>query len=401
MKLAIIYYGVYPHNRGIEQLAWAVKALGHEPQIVARSPSKPTHTNAYGIPLYQIPKKNKMPLRNIAMFHFPFNPFWRKLLIHLGRQNSWDGFIIRDTPLAWPALSAAKTLGVPAYLDMRENLAALYRMGHSDNPLKTLLRSPALVRTYEHITIPRFDHIFTVTHELQNWVLNTYPIARSQTSVLENTPSYDFLKNSVKARENAKKDPEVIRLVYAGYIRMIKGVGELLIAFGILAKKFPSITLRLIGSGESVEHAKDWVDKNGLSNRVEFFSMLSMEELTLRLAECDIGLETCPLNELTQQTLPGKLFEYMACGLATVSSNRAPVARVLRETGAGMVFKENNPETIAKTVSQLIENQAQMKKMGRMALKAIHDRYNYRITMHTLESVLGKYKHSALKGVIP
>jgi len=389
MNIAIVFYGShpYPFNRGIDQLTQALIKIGHKPQIVAKSSKLEGNIiESVRYPIIKVPTQ-KMGA-NLLYFHFPYNPFWLTFLIKEGKKNRWDAIIVRETPLAWPVLIAARKLNIPAYLDMRENLAAMYRRSRNNrNPLINIFRNYKLVRLYESLMLPSFDHIFTVSLELKMWLVKEFNILSSSISVLENTPSEQFMNISDRVIAETKKNNDIFRLVYAGNIGESKGIELIIESLPYILKKKSSVRLRIIGDGKYLNILKHKIVKLNLMNVVEFFPMLSLEELAKALAECHVGLETCKPGEQTNQTVPGKLFEYMALGLPVLSSSRKSVIRILSDTNAGWVYHSSNPEELAKYILKIIDDKETLELKSKNARLAIINRYNWKSQVKVLSNI--------------
>lgn len=389
MRFGIVYYGAYPWNRGIDQLGQSLRVLGHDPLIVAKSLDFGEEEGIVnGVRVIHVPPQGVKALASVKSFHLPFNLFWRHWLIKIGKEFQLDGMIVRETPLSWAVLSAARKLRIPAYLDMRENLGAMYNIDRARNFFFRIMRHSRVVKFYEEITIRHFNHIFAVSPELKNWLITTYTLHPNNVSVLENTPNENYLNAAAEALQQKKRHNDLIYLAYSGWASEKKGIGDIVSSLPYVLSKCPNVRLRIIGEGPAVARLKMVVNELEIGNKVEFFPMLSMSNMAKMLTECDIGIESSWLNELTHQTTPGKLFEYMAVGLAILSSARRPVVRVLEEVNCGKVYFSRNPQRIADCIVELISNRSELSEMGRRARQAVLNRYNWRINVKKLKSVI-------------
>ena len=385
MRIGIIFYGIYPFNRGIDQLAQLLNHLGHQVTIVAKLPVGGKRVRqVQGIPVIQLPIENRYRISSIVYFHFPLNPFWLEMLVRIGRSKRWDAIIVRESPLAVPVLLAAKCLGIPAYIDMREDLTAMYQMGKARNKALALFRSKGFVGFYENKTLNRFAHVFTVSKEMKEWLMHSYMLNGKFVSVLENTPSEYFLKEASQALSEKRPKNDVVRLVYAGSIKKSKGIGDVVACLPEVIAKIPRIRLRIIGNGPYLNELKEEVKENALQERVEFLPMLSMSDLVRALSECDLGLETSELNDLTNKTIPGKLFEYMALGLPVLSSKRKSVMRVITEVGCGQIYHVREAGILSQSILEMVTDTARLRKMGQNGRKAVIERYNWKSNLGVL-----------------
>lgn len=395
MRFGIIYYGTQVKNRGLDQLAQCLCELGHQPFIVARRPkSCSTTTKFNNTRVIQVPW-NTARLGYIASTPVPFNLIWEKWIIALSKKHEWDGIFVRETPLSLQALRAAKKLRISAFLDMRENLGAMYLAGSRTNLLRRVLRHRSLVHMYESFVVPHYNHVFTVSDELGSWVARHYKIASRQLSTLGNYPSKTFLKQSKEAikRRNKGYSNHVIRMVHTGYVGENHGLQDIIRAVRILMDKGDNrLILRIIGNGSYLTKLKRLVRQLRIQERVEFWAMLEPENVAEALADCDIGVCAYFLNEQTHQTLPGKLFEYMAVGLPVVSSARKPVVRIIEKEQCGVIYHSRDPETIAQAIDSMCTDSLLLGEMADRGRKAILRSYNQKKNLGVLAEVLEQRK---------
>ncbi|MCS4121622.1 glycosyltransferase [Salinibacter ruber] len=395
MRIGILYYGPYPQNRGIEQLAHALRCIGHEPYIVGRIPSSGKRVSAFqGFPVIQLPKENEQPLVEKPI---PFNPYWLRAVESVAHERNLDALIARETPLAYPVLRAARRLDIPAFLDMRENMRAMYAKAPRRNPIKRLVRSRFIVGAYESWMVPKFDHILTVSQELKDWAIEEFGLVEGQVSVLGNYPTDQFLDGARQARKEAtvSSDEGTVTLIHTGWVLESRGIQDVIRALRrLLDRGVGSIQFRIVGdgnnSGSYVGPLKELTADLGLEEVVQFEPYPSNGDLPGILAASDIGVCSYHLNEHTHQTLPGKLFEYMAVGLPVFSSARRPVVRILEKEQCGVVYSDRDPETIAETLRPLIENASLRQEMGQRGIEAIEGTYNESRYVEVLETVFGR-----------
>lgn len=386
MRIGIVYHGAFPWNRGIGQLCELLIALGHEPVVMA-PPGKPAGELTRGIALAPVP-----PTGEAAglLGTSPANPRWRRWIEHYAREHGLGALFVRETNLSKWALAAARRLGVPVYLDMRENLAAMYAAGRARNPLLRVLRSRAFVGRFEARHVPRYDHVFTVSPELGEWATRQYALDPARVSVLANYPSDGFLELAEHAVATTTRPTGPPVLVYAGYVRRSRGIQDVLAALPLVLPRFPDVMVRVIGSGDYTETLKAAAREAGLERHVEFVDMLPPEALPAALAACHVGLSSYHLNEQTHQTVPGKLFEYMALGVPVLSSRRASVVRIVEETGCGVTYASPAPADVAAAIETLLAWPDELHAMGERGRRAVRDRYNGRRNLDTLAVVLGR-----------
>ena len=77
----------------------------------------------------------------------------------------------------------------------------------------------------------------------------------------------------------------------------------------------------------------------GVGDRVELVEWQPLKAIPNAIRECDIGLVPHRKHAHTDATIPHKLFQYMLASRPVIVSNCRPLARIIEETGAGLVFE--------------------------------------------------------------
>jgi glycosyltransferase involved in cell wall biosynthesis len=107
------------------------------------------------------------------------------------------------------------------------------------------------------------------------------------------------------------------------------------------------------------------------------------------VAQADVGVVPHLANESWNTTVPNKLFDYMAAGVAVVTSDAAPCRRIVMETGSGTVYKSGDPADLARAIEALMSETARA-ACGRAGRAAVLDRYNWENDCTRLEDALAR-----------
>jgi glycosyltransferase involved in cell wall biosynthesis len=113
------------------------------------------------------------------------------------------------------------------------------------------------------------------------------------------------------------------------------------------------------------------------------------------VAAADVGLAPYDTACLAQLELgfywsPLKIFEYMACGLPTVTIPRFPLTEIVRHGEEGLHAAEADPAALARALETLADDPVLRARLGRSARERVVARYSWARHCEQLESVLAR-----------
>jgi glycosyltransferase involved in cell wall biosynthesis len=92
--------------------------------------------------------------------------------------------------------------------------------------------------------------------------------------------------------------------------------------------------------------------------------------------------------EHTQTTVPHKLFQYMICEKPVLVSDCRPLARIVRETDTGYIFKANDFNDFATKLIYIYNHPKEAQQKGRNGKKVALETYAWR---HDANNLLMMY----------
>ena len=373
-RIGIACHAEFPWQRGVAQLYDLLESQGYHPVLLARRPRR-VEASDRGKP-YRV---EYFPGDESVRLPPPVDRRWTSWLTTVGERRGLSALIVRESLIAPWGVAAARALGIPVALDMRENLAAMYAAGaDSRGVLGRLVRSRPIVRRFEANIVPHFDHVFFVSEELKAWACGEYGIAEGRSSVLMNVPSRSYEELAETALVTPRRSDGSTLLIFAGYLRKNRGVQDIVRAIPLLRERGLDVRMRVIGSGDYAEALGRLVGEMDLGSVISLEGMLAASEVPSAFHGADIGLCSYLLSEQTHQTIPGKLFEYMRVGLPVLSSARRSVVRILNETGCGVVYDGRDPGHIADRIQGMMRDRDQLRSMGLRGLEASRSAYSWR-----------------------
>jgi len=170
-----------------------------------------------------------------------------------------------------------------------------------------------------------------------------------------------------------------VQIIFVGSFFEWHGIAELLQAFAAARKRNNGIHLRLVGDGVVRSSSEKLVQSLGLGDSVEFTGWLAPEEVVEYLKQADIG--AAPFLKLERFYFdPAKILEYMAAGLAIVSTEQGRIGEMVQHGENGLLVPPGAVEPLAEALVQLAEDKELRERLGTAARTKLAREYTWEIT---------------------
>lgn len=155
-----------------------------------------------------------------------------------------------------------------------------------------------------------------------------------------------------------------------------------------LRQHFPSLLYLVIGPSQQVRRGlQRRAESLSVKDAVEVVPWVSRDALQRYLASATLGLLPLLPSEHTHTMMPHKLFQYMAHGLPSVVSACGPAARVVRETGAGLLFEPGSVSSLVAAVERVLSDPGAREQMGAAGRAAVRGPYAWERDAERLRAV--------------
>jgi len=172
-----------------------------------------------------------------------------------------------------------------------------------------------------------------------------------------------------------------IGLTYIGEVSKLRGALELIEAMKILKTKgYKGIILSIIGPlapSQFGEELRLLLRQHGLEGSVQILGRIPYEEVPNVLAKSHIGLVVLHPDPNYVDSLPTKLFEYMAAGLPVVASNFPLWKEIVEGNRCGITVNPLDPKEIAQAIEYLLTHPEEARQMGENGRRAVEEKYNW------------------------
>ncbi|HAB52975.1 MAG: hypothetical protein A2315_05420 [Ignavibacteria bacterium RIFOXYB2_FULL_35_12] len=178
-----------------------------------------------------------------------------------------------------------------------------------------------------------------------------------------------------------KFDRKEIIFCYAGLLKFDRGIKQLLEA----AERFSDlntdllIKLKLIGKFESLQEENKFKQTNEFEKKIkiEFTGWTDYPIIAELLSDVHICFDLREHNFIYSNSLPIKIFEYMACGKPFIFSDIKPIRDELNYSDYGFLVNPSDIDEIVKSIQTYVDNENLLLKHSQSARKIIETEKNW------------------------
>ena len=236
-----------------------------------------------------------------------------------------------------------------------------------------LTRAQAYITEMESWATRQADHVLTTSEFMRQEVANLYKVPSEKLSAVPcGINARRFLSSTnLEDFRNLFAAPNERLLVYSGRLSPMKGVEEMMEAFGILAAKDRHIRLVIAGEGPLREGIEKRLKETGLLERCYLTGWLGEKVLGALYGVADVVLVPSRYEPFGMVAL-----EAVACGATVVASSVGGLAEIIqRSAGAIVPVPPGDPQQLAATTQAVLSERSHLKDrnlQGRERLLGIY-----------------------------
>jgi Glycosyltransferase len=223
--------------------------------------------------------------------------------------------------------------------------------------MKEVVTRPAIYRAWkwvERYTVPQFKHGYTVNRAIANELRNLYGV---QYEVIRNVPVLRPLDIPVKNERF---------ILYQGAVNEGRSFETL-----IPAMKMVNAPLVICGDGNFMQQARYLVKMYGLQDKVIFKGRLLPHELADFTRQAWAGVTLFENTGLSNyHSLGNRFFDYLHAGLPQLCVNYPAYHEINNQYPVAVLINDLQPDTIARGLNELLENEALYTTLQQNCLKA-------------------------------
>jgi len=265
-------------------------------------------------------------------------------------------------------------LGKKVIYDVHEDVPQQIK---SKNYYNILIRKSASVflGRAENYYAPKFSAVITATE----FISKRFEQLNHLTTAVRNFPILSEFKTDHinEHREN--------RICYIGGISVQRGINELIKIFD----NQNDFSLELAGEIESKEIAEKI---NSISPvRIKYHGVINRKKIQELIGMSKIGLVILHPTPNHLNSLPTKMFEYMAGGIPVIASDFPLWKRIIEDNNCGICVNPFDLNAILKAIRFFIDNEIERARMGANGKIAVINKYQWEkevIKLHDIYRIL-------------
>ncbi|WP_084512194.1 glycosyltransferase family 4 protein [Geothrix fermentans] len=397
MKILIVTPVFWPEAFRVNDLVSALAEKGHEVEVLAGHPNYPegryfkgyhwygplgeTWAGAVILRFPQIPRGGGQGWRLALQYASFVVGGILRILVH--RNWDWDRvFVFQTTPVtaALPGLFAAKLSGAKTIIWVQDiwpdSLEAVgMRFPHIVYRLiewvsATIYRAFTVVIGQSQAFLPRLQELTVDAGALRcvcNWGDETRP-----SDVEKGISVWD----------------QGFSILFAGNLGRAQGLASVLEAADQL-RNMPGLKWILMGDGVMRTWLLGEIERRGLQGRVILPGRRPSEEMSFHFAEADLLLISLADDPGLARTVPSKLPRYLAAGRPIIGAVAGEPARVIKESGAGVVVEPENVKELAEAIIRMNSMSKEiLNAMGQAGRDYYESHFTKNLCVNQLEIIL-------------
>ncbi len=395
----------YPPDVRVEKEARSLMAAGHEVYLLCllSKEEQKASEDVDGIHVHrvQVPGRLSSIRQKVRYYLRGVDDNWLRAIQAFAKEQDIEALHVHDLTHALTAEAADKALGIPVVFDMHGDGPAAIEIHRAANPepfrpVLAMKRSLlALVvgndikwmRRMEKRALEQADHVVVVVDESKERLVKL-GVPEEKVTVVMNCEDADFFEGIPLDERIAHTYEGRFVVSYIGGMEAVRGLDILIECFPRVAARVPNATLLLVGDGYMRARLEEQAKGLGLGERVVFTGWVDFSLVPTYIAVSQVCVVPHTNNALTDTTIPHKLFQYMLMGKPVAALPVRPIKRIIEETGAGVVARDESPEALAAAILQAADPEA-ARLMGEQGKQAATGKYSWANEGDKLVNVYG------------
>lgn len=195
-----------------------------------------------------------------------------------------------------------------------------------------------------------------------------------------------YIPNGARKKEiNYSNIPNGFKAIYVGNIGLAQD--DDIIKKLALELNNRNIELTIMGYGLKRDELKDFIKENKLKN-VNFVKPTTRKECFKIISKHQVGIVTLVNQDVFKTVLPGRVIDFMTCGVPMVASVSGLSREIILNEKVGFVSDSQNVEELIGYIEQLKDDKKLQKGMSENGKKFVEENFLWEKNINSLIKIL-------------
>ena len=358
MKILFIWDGDYPWDIRVEKVCKSLHRDGYVAHMVCRNIArKPLEESYQNIQIHRLPYLPHWlgSMNNAFTFPLFFSPVWLWNIYKQAKANNCEVIIVRDLPMALAGIWISKILKIPCILDMAECYPEMLRCTRQfeGRSLKNFfLRNPLLADRVEKKVLSDITQVWVMIEESRDRLIGM-GVPEEKIWLVSNTPDFERFIQEKSPADDKYELNNGYSMIYVGLLNPSRGLDTVIKAVSQYLIINPDFRLIIVGKGKAEKAYKALVKELEIGENVEFMGWVDNKKVPDLIAQADIGIVPHHSCSHWDNTIPNKLFDYMAAMKPVIVSDVPPMQRIVTNTNCGRVYHDYDTNDLCRVIDEL------------------------------------------------
>lgn len=254
-----------------------------------------------------------------------------------------------------------------------------------------------IIKASEGLAVKGSNRVVAVTQGLKEYLVSTFGVEERRITVIPNgvdTRVFYPIKDpeilqDLRARLGIQKGAPVV--FFAGNLAPWQGLDRLLASAPTVLKHVPRVRFLIVGDGTLRGQLQTRIRTMKLEKHVIMTGMVPHDQIPRYVSLADVCVS--PKRNYPTGLSPLKVYEYMACGKAVVSSRVAGLD-FIGERETGILVEPENPQALAQGIVALLLDPQERARMGRNGAELARQEFDWqKRAREVLQAVIDTARH--------
>ena len=261
--------------------------------------------------------------------------------------RKYDVFHFHDLELI-PAGWLAKLRGKKVIYDVHEDYKSTMEIREwLPRPFVWVLG--VVGRAFERLSLRVFDHFILAEMAYRD----IFPSQRCQVVL-------NYFPAATCHQPTPRDNHQPLKLVYSGALTAARGAVDMLVAVKRVRREGINVTLDLFGNAVGAQ-VMELIQEGQSKGWLAYHGFLPYPILMKELPQYHVGLSPLRDHLNYRYSLPTKLLDYMAAGLAVVASNLPRTAEIAGDTACAVLHEPGDTEELQQCIRALLHEPTRLK----------------------------------------